>query len=120
MSCSYSDIAMAGHDSKVLIYDFPPKVQKRFRGDIFVIWTHDITELTSFLDYLNNIDETGKIKFTMQIADEVNGLEFLDLKIKCLKIKLSVDVYTQPTNIFTYVMPSTCYPMKNINKLPKE
>ena len=112
MSCSYSDIAMAGHDSKVLIYDFPPKVWKRFRGDVFVIWTHDITELTSFLDYLNNIDETGKIKFTMQIADEVNGLEFRDLKIKRLNGKLSVDVYSKPTNSFTNGLPSTYYPMK--------
>ena len=55
----------------------------------------------------------------MQIADEVNGLEFLDLKIKCLKDKLSVDVYSKPTNSFTYVLPSTCYPMKNINKVPQ-
>ena len=55
----------------------------------------------------------------MQIADDVNGLEFLDLKITCLNGKLSVDVYSKPTNSFTYVMPSTCYPMKNINKLPQ-
>ena len=78
---------------------------------------HLVTNL--ILLYLNNIDETGKIKFTMQIADEVNGLEFLDLKIKCLKGKLSVDVYSKPTNSFTYVLPSTCYPMKNINKVPQ-
>ena len=56
----------------------------------------------------------------MQIADDVNGLEFLDLKITCLNGKLSVDVYSKPTNSFTYVMPSTCYPMKNINKVPQE
>ena len=117
--CSHSDLAMAGGVSKPLMYDFPPKVWKRFRDDVFVIWTHHTAKLSSFLDYLNNIDETGKIKFTMQIADEVNGLEFLDLKIKCLKDKLSVDVYSKPTNSFTYVLPSTCYPMKNINKVPQ-
>ena len=55
----------------------------------------------------------------MQIADDVNGLEFLDLKIKCLNGKISVDVYYKPTNSFTYVMPSMCYPMKNINKVPQ-
>ena len=106
MSCSYSDIAMAGHDSKALMYDFPPKVWKRFRDDVFVVWTHDTAKLPSFLDYLNNIDGTGEIKFTMQTADDVNGLEFLDLKITCLNGKLSVDVYSKPTNSFTYVMPS--------------
>ena len=55
----------------------------------------------------------------MQIADDVNGLEFLDLKITCLNGKLSVDVYSKPTNSFTYVMPSMYYPMKNINKVPQ-
>ena len=80
--CLYSDIAVTGHDSKALMYDFPLKVWKRFRDD-----------------------ETGKIKFTMQIADEINGLEFLDLKIKCLNGKISVDVYSKPTNSFTYVLP---------------
>ena len=52
----------------------------------------------------------------MQTAYDVNGLEFLDLKVICLNGKLAVDVYSKPTNSFTYVMPSTCYPMKNINK----
>ena len=119
MSCSYSSIAMAGHDSKALMHDFPPKVWKRFRDDVFVVWTHDTAKLLSFLDYLNNIDETGKIKFTMQIADEVNGLEFLDLKIKCLNGKLSVHVYSNSINSFTYILPSACYPVKNINKVPQ-
>ena len=119
MSCSYPDITMAGHYSKALMYDFPPKVWKRFRDDVFVVWTHDTAKLPSFLDCLNTIDGTGKIKFTMQIADDVNELEFLDLKITCLNGKLSVDVHSKPTNSFTYVMPSTCYPMKNINKVPQ-
>ena len=40
------------------------------------------TTLLSYLlilDYLNNIDVTGKIKFTIQAEDDVNGSEFLDL-----------------------------------------
>ena len=119
MSCLYSDIAMAGHGNKTLMYDFPPKMWKRFRDDLFVVWTHDTAKFPSYLDYLNNIDETGKIEFMMQIADEVNRLESLDLKIKCLNGKLSIDVYSKPTNNFTYVMPLTCYPMKNINKVPQ-
>ena len=56
----------------------------------------------------------------MQNADDVNGLEFLDLKIKCLNGKLSADVYSKSTNRFTYVMPSTCYPIKTSIKYPKE
>ena len=119
MSFLYSDIALAGHDSKALIYGSPPKKLKRLRDDGFVLWTHSTAKLPYFLDCLNKIDKTGKNKFTMQIADKVNGLEFLDLKIKCLNGKLSVDVYCKPTNSFTCVLPSTCYPMKNINKIPQ-
>ena len=86
---------------------------------MYLLFGHGTAKLPSFLDYLSNIDGTGKIKFTMQIADDVNGLVFLDLKITCLNGKLSVDVYSKPTNSFTYVMPSTCYPMRNINKVPQ-
>ena len=39
--------------------------------------------------------------------------------MKCLNSKLLVDVYSKPTNSFTYIMPSTCYPVKNINKVPQ-
>ena len=56
----------------------------------------------------------------MQIADEVNGLEFLELKIKYLNDKLSVDVYYKPTNGFTYVLPSTAIQAKTSMKYPKE
>ena len=49
MLCSYSDMAMAGHESKALTHDFPPKVWKRFRDDVFVVWTHSTTKLSSFL-----------------------------------------------------------------------
>ena len=101
------------------MYDFSPKVWKRFRDDLFVVWTHDTVKLPSLLDYLSNMDETGKNKFTMQISGGRNELEFLDLKVKCLNSKLSVDIYSKPTNNFTYVMPSMCYPMKNIDKVPQ-
>ena len=119
MSCSYSDIAMAHFDNKAQNYTLKPTVWKRFRDDVFSVWTHNINTLPAFLDYLNNIDSTGKIKFTMQIADE-NGLEFLDLKLKMNeKNKIIIDVFSKPTNSFTYVMPSTCYPSSNINNIPR-
>ena len=79
ISCSYSDIAMSKLDAAALQYHFQPTLWKRFRDDILTIWTHG--SLESFLDYLNQIDSTGKIKFTMQVQDK-DGIEFLDLKLK--------------------------------------
>ena len=85
----------------------------------FSVWTHNINTLPAFLDYLTNIASTGKIKFTMQIADE-NGLEFLDLKLKMNEnIKITIDVFSKPTNSFTYVMPSKCYPSNNMNNISR-
>ena len=55
----------------------------------------------------------------MEIADKEKDLEFLDLRIECVEGKLSVDVFAKPTNSFTYVKPSTCYPLKNINNVPR-
>ena len=71
------------------------------------------------MDYLNNVDEAGKNKFAMEIADQEKSLEFLDLRIKWVNVKLSVDVFAKPINNFTYVKPSTCYTRKNINDVPR-
>ena len=119
MSCSYSDIAMYGYDLKALDYTPGVNCWKRFRDDIFTVWNHSREELDTFFNYLNTIDTTKKIQFTMSIGDK-EGLEFLDLKLSLdhLTKKIIVDVYSKPTNSFTYVTPSTCYPRKNIENVP--
>ena len=61
---------------------------------------------------LNNIDEIGQIKFTMQVAGH-EGLVYLDLKVTTVGDKISVDLFSKPTNSFTYVLTSTCYPNRN-------
>ena len=48
MLCLYSDMAMTGHESKAVTQDFLPKVSKRFRDDVFVVWTHDTAKLSFF------------------------------------------------------------------------
>ena len=106
MSCSYADIALAKYDFLANQFHLKPKILKRFRDDIFTLWKHGVDTLPSFLDYLNGMDTTGKIKFTMEIASE-NGLEFLDLKSKIAESKIRVDVYAKPTNSFSYTSPNT-------------
>ena len=118
MSCSYADLALASYDSKALAFDLSPTTWKRFRDDVFVVWTHGPASVSLFLEHLNKIDKTGKIQFTMQAAGD-DGLEFLDLKLKMVNGKISVDVFSKPTNSFTYVLPSTCYPNRNIKNVPK-
>ena len=60
----------------------------------------------------------AKIQFPMQVTGD-DGLEFLDLELKMVNGKISVEVFSKPTNSFTYVLPSTCYPNRNIKNVPK-
>ena len=108
MSCSYADIAMAKYDSLANNFHLKPSVWKRFRDDIFVLWEHGTASLFSFLDYLNTMNKTGKIKFNMEIAGDT-GLGCLDLKLKIKEGKIRVDVYAKPNNSFSHVIPNTCY-----------
>ena len=40
-------------------------------------------DVDHYINYLNTIDASGKIRFTMKTENE-NGLEFLDLRFKRL------------------------------------
>ena len=118
MSCSYADIAMADFDKEASEYHLTPTAWKRFRDDIFVLWPHGRESLVLFLDYINTLYPTEKIKFTMEVEEPGNYLEFLNLKLKWESGKITVDVHSKPTNSFTYVLPTTCYPRKSINNIP--
>ena len=80
--------------------------------------TYGSDTLESFLDYLNQIDSTGKIKLTMQVQDE-DGMGFLDLKLKLENSKITVDIFAKPTKSFTYVLPTSCYHRKSISNIPR-
>ena len=56
----------------------------------------------------------------MSKANNNSVLEFLDLGLHINEHnKICVDVYAKPTNSFIYVLPSTRYPKRSINKVPK-
>ena len=95
ISCSYSDIATSKFDTPPFQYHFQPTLWNRFQDDIFRIWTHGSDTLESFLDYLNQIDLTGKIKFIMQVHGK-DGIECLDFKLKLENTKIAVNVLAQP------------------------
>ena len=72
MLCSYADIAMANFDKEALEYNLSPTTWKRFRGDIFVLWSLTKESLVLFLDYIKTLHPTEKIKFTMEVAEPGN------------------------------------------------
>ena len=46
-------------------------------------------------------------------SEPSNYLEFLDFKLKWKNDKITVDVYSKPTNSFTYALPTTWYSTTN-------
>ena len=54
----------------------------------------------------------------MEVAEPGNYLEILDLILKWENDEITVYVHSKPTNSFTYVLPTTCYPRKSINNIP--
>ena len=53
-----------------------------------LLWIYSGEDANHYLDYLNTIDASGKIRFIMESENE-NCLEFLDLRLKlkgCNKI----------------------------------
>ena len=82
MLCSYADIAMADFDKGASEYHLRPTTWKRFRENIFALSLHGRGSLVLFLNYINTLDSTQKIKFTMEVVEPGNYLEFLDVKLK--------------------------------------
>ena len=112
MSCSYADIAMADFDKETSKYHLSPTTWKRFRDDVFVLWPNDRESLVLLLEYINTLDPIDKIRFTMEVAEPGNCLEFLDLKLKWEDGKIAVDVHyilnlliILRTNYLLYAIP---------------
>ena len=55
----------------------------------------------------------------MSVADHL-VVEYLDLKLSLGdNNKISVDVFAKATHSFTYVLPSTCNPKRNVENVPQ-
>ena len=80
MSCSYSDFGMVVHE-KAMDYPFKPLIWKRFRDNVIALWIYSDKDAHHYLDYLNTIDVSGKIRFSTETENK-NGLEFVDLRHK--------------------------------------
>ena len=70
MPCSYSDIAILYFVIKALELNHSVICWKRFRDDIFVVWPHTLEELQVFFSYMNNIDQSKMIQFTMEVTKD--------------------------------------------------
>ena len=72
---------MAVYDEKAMSHPLKTLIWKRFRDDVNALWIHSEEDANHYLKYLNTIDASGKIRFTMETENE-NGLEFLAFRLK--------------------------------------
>ena len=69
---------------------------------MFCLWNHSLEELQKIFEFINNLDTTGKIKFTMFITNE-SELELLDLSLHTDgRNKISVDVFVKLSVLHMY------------------
>ena len=68
---------------------------------------------------MNSKGSSKKVQFHASCPTD-NVLELLELTLSfdVTSKQILVDVFSKPTNSFTYVMPSTCFPRRNIEKVP--
>ena len=118
MSCHYSNIAIQYFDVKALEYTPANVCWKRFTH-IFIVWPHSIDEFDIFFDYMNNVDPTKNVQFTVEVATVTLELLYLKLKLDKQSKQISVNVFAKDIDSFTYDLSSTCFPKNNIENIPK-
>ena len=94
-------------DSFVYTYALLIFLQKRFIDDCFMIWTHSLFELVTFVDYLNSRVET--IKFTFEAS--LSQVNFFDTTVH-LEPNGSIwtDLYCKPTDSHSYLLFDSSHP----------
>ena len=76
----------------VYTYLLQPLIFVRYIDNIFMLWTHTLEELDTFITHLNGSTEC----FTSKVSK--TGINFLDIKIRLNEGNLETDLYMKPTN----------------------
>ena len=115
MTPSYAILFMANLESKILQYNPPITLWKRFIDDIIMVFDHGEDELNKFLTHLNEIHPT--IKFTHEYS--FTTINFLDVQVtKMANGELMTDLYVKPTDSHAYLNFSSCHPRHIVNSIP--
>ena len=113
-SCSYADVSMTEVDQVATSQGpYKPEHWYRFRDDVFDIWTHVAEALFEFTDFLNSIGKNVKWKTNLRFKLESYskaGIHYLDTEISLIKGKLQVDMFSKPTDVHLYLLPTSNHP----------
>ena len=90
----------------VYTYEKQPRLWLRFIDDVFCLWTHGLTELNKFTEYLNSRET--RVKFTEHHS--TTHIEFLDLTVRLVGTRLETELYVKPTSSLSYLRRDSCHP----------
>ena len=120
-SPSCADITMAVVDEVITTQGtFKPEYWCRFRDDCFDIWTQGQDAFITFTDFLNTVGKNlcWKTKLKFEVKFDARKLDFLDTSLHLVDGRLEVDVFTKPTDVHHYLLPSSNYPPNITHNFP--
>ena len=102
VACTYM-----GEFERKHVYTYEkPQLWLLFIYDVFCLWTHGLTELNKFSEYLNSREI--RVKFTEHHS--TTHIEFLDLTVRLFGTRLETKLYVKPTSSLTYLRRDSCHP----------
>ncbi|XP_014778431.1 uncharacterized protein LOC106875004 [Octopus bimaculoides] len=87
---------------------------KCYLDDCFILWPHNIEQLTKFKNLINSINHS--IQFTMEYNHQ--QLPFLDILIIKRDTEIEADVFFKPTDSKQYLLFSSCHPKHTKINIP--
>ncbi len=121
MAPAYANIFMAELEEELLDkYHIKPLLWKRYIDDILCIWPGTMSDLKTFMIYLNQAHTT--IKFTHESS--TTSVDFLDITIykgKRFELQNILDVkpFFKKTNKFQYLQYKSAHPRQTFSSLIK-
>ncbi|CAJ0918423.1 unnamed protein product [Ranitomeya imitator] len=117
---SYANLFMGSWERAIFLTDVIPLIEKvctwvRFIDDIFVIWQGSETDLTSFIQLLN--DNSLNIKLTCKYSQ--TNIDFLDTKIfKGEDGLLHTEVFRKETSVNSVLHAASSHPRPLKDSIP--
>ena len=112
---TYANLYMTHFETNVVYkYKNKPKYWFRFIDDVFCIYQGTEKSLKNFLDYLNTANE--HLRFTATFSK--TEIQFLDVVIKNKNGYLVSDLYTKPTDRYSYLNYQSCHPKSVKDSIP--
>ena len=118
-SCSYADVAVVSIDQAIMEEKqtaFPEILYfGRYRDDCLVLWDGTEENLQQLYIFINTLNPD--LKFTMEIGNQ--SICFLDLRISVVGKKLTITVYSKPTDSHLYLHADSCHNKSSIKVIQK-